>query len=227
MHDYTDIRTTPLRFHKFYWKIWIPVQVILGGWNFGKLSADFSAVDLYAGIDMAHYLISGVLFAAAMGGFFRWKRSALICVFAQMAENIIYVLAMFVMAQQMGGDTAFALSAVIGTLIRCIPVGIYYYNRRKLFVKGGYTRQQMAAINNGADNSFAGSFKQSSNTYNNMYGNGYNTYSNTNGYGAQQTDNADETFAPDADGLTRFCPHCGKHLPNSPNFCIYCGAKLK
>ena len=99
MHDYTDIRTTPLRFHKFYWKIWIPVQVILGGWNFGKLSADFSAVDLYTAIDMAHYLISGVLFAAAMGGFFRWKRSALICVFAQMAENIIYVLAMFVMSQ--------------------------------------------------------------------------------------------------------------------------------
>ena len=209
MKEYTNISTTPLKFHKFYWKIWMPVQIVLGGWNFGIITADLSAADLLTRIDAAHFIISGVLFAAAMGGFFRWKRSALICVFVQMAENIIYVVAMYMLTPPTAAGPDFALSAVIGTLIRCIPVSIYYYNRRKLFVKGGYTKEQMEAINNGQSNSFAGSFGR--NAQNNPYS-AYNAYSTTN--------------STDTSGAT-VCPHCKKTLPNNPNFCIYCGGRVK
>ncbi|MBQ6930233.1 MAG: zinc-ribbon domain-containing protein [Oscillospiraceae bacterium] len=201
MQEYTDIRTTPLKFHKFFWKIWIPVQVILGGWKFGTLTADFSALDVYTAIDAVYYLLSGVLFAAAMGGFFRWKRSALVSVFLQMAANIIYVLILFFLScTHLPNAANLAFGSVAGTFIRCILVGIYYYKRRRLFVKGGYTREQMQAINSGADNSFSGSLLQNSgNTQQN------HTYS----------------------GETPFCPHCGKQLAKSTNFCIYCGSRLK
>lgn len=216
MQEYTDIRTTPLRFHMFFWKIWIPVQVILGGWSFGKLTADFQNMDMLTTIDAGYYLISGVLFAMVMGGFFRWKRNALISLFAQMAINIVYAFAMYIIAAGSNGDTGFALSALIGTLIRCIPVGIYYYKRRKLFVPGGYTKEQMEAINRGADNSFSGSFRNS------MQNSTRSTYSSY----TTQYSNAEENIT-DAEGIKRVCPHCGRQLPNNPNFCIYCGGKLK
>ncbi len=218
MKTYTDIRTTPLKFHKFYWKIWMPIQVILGGWNFGNLSANMQSLDVFSRVDMAHFLLSGVLFAMAMGGFYRWKLSALVCVFAQMAENMIYVMAMYMATAASGGDTNFAVSAVIGTLIRCIPVGIYYYNRRKLFVKGGYTKEQMQTINSGADNSFAGSFGNGGYTNSNAYPNPYKTQQNT----EEQT-----THPTDSEGLRRVCPFCGNDAADSSNFCIHCGEKLK
>ena len=228
MKTYTDIRTTPLKFHKFYWKIWMPVQIVLGGWNFGLLSANVQDIDVYTRVDLAHYLLSGVLFAMAMGGFFRWKRSALVSVFAQIAENIVYVAAMYLVAVTTGGDTNFTLSALIGTLIRCIPVGIYYYNRRKLFVKGGYTRQQMEEINRGVSNSFAGSF------FNNTNNNGYNPYVNgtdsmSNGHNAYQPQqNTEEPAYPtDSEGLHRVCPYCGKDVAENSAYCIHCGEKLK
>ena len=234
MYEYTDIRTTPLKFHKFYWKIWMPIQVILGGWNFGTLSVNLQSMDVYTRVDMAHYLLSGVLIAGAMGGFFRWKRSALIYVFAQMAENLVYVAAMYIAAAASGGDTGFALSAVIGTLIRCIPVSIYYYKRRKLFVKGGYTKEQMENINRGMDNSFAGSFRNSGypnstyNSSNSNYGSSYNPYgSSYNPYAAPQNTEEPAAHPTDSQGLHRVCPFCGKDVTDSSNFCIYCGEKLK
>jgi len=188
----------------FFWKIWIPVQIILGGWNFGTLSADMQAIDLYTAIDMVYYLLSGVLFAAALGGFFRWKRSALISVFIQMAANILYVLIAFVLAYSQTPSTAnLAFGSVAGTFIRCIPVGIYYYKRRRLFVKGGYSRQQMQAMqNSGYSASFSGSFAQNSRTYS-----------------STQQENSGEQ--------PHFCHNCGRQLPNNPNFCIYCGTKLR
>lgn len=209
MNEYTDIRTAPLKFHKFYWKIWIPVQIILGGVTFGTITANFSIPDLYTAVDAVYYLLSGVLFAAAFGGFFRWKRSALISVFAQMAANIIYVFIVFYLSvtDMPGITTNLAISSVIGTLIRCFFVGIYYYKRRALFVKGGYTREQLQYINSGADNSFSGSFRSSTDTAS-PYGNAQHSA---------------DTYS----GQTLFCPHCGRQLAKSTNFCIYCGGKLK
>ena len=231
MKTYTDIRTTPLKFHKFYWKIWMPIQVILGGWNFGTLSVNMQSADVYTRVDMAHFLLSGVLFATAMGGFFRWKRSALISVFAQIAENLVYVVALYLAAAASGGDTNYAQATVIGTLIRSIVVGVYYYNRRKLFVKGGYTREQMEQINRGGSNSFAGSFVNNG-TGGNVYGNtGYNTYGNVQGgynpYEPQQNTEEQPAHPVDSEGLRRVCPYCGKDVADSSVFCIHCGEKLK
>lgn len=204
MNSYTDISTTPLKFHRFFWKIWIPIQIILGAYNLAATAAEMPALDIYYGIDIAYFMISGVLFAAAFGGFFRWKRSGLISLFMQMAINIIYVIVLFfIYTKFMPDSTNLAFGSVVGTFIRCVPVGIYYYKRRNLFVKGGYSREQMQQINQGRPQSFSGSFANSG-SY------AYNS--------AQQTDNAAQV---------RFCPNCGKQLTNSPNFCIYCGARLK
>jgi len=204
MNQYTDINTTPLRFHKFYWKIWIPLQIILGAYNFAVTVADMGAPDIYYAIDIGYFLLSGILFGAAFGGFFRWKRSALVSLFIQMALNIVYVLVLFfIYAKIMPDSLGLAFGSVAGTFIRCIPVGIYYYKRRALFVKGGYSYRQLQDMQaKGYSTSFSGSFAQN------------NTYT------------ADTT--PQQDNVAvNYCHNCGKQLPNNPNFCIYCGTKLR
>lgn len=204
MNTYTDINTTPLKFHRFFWKIWIPIQIILGGYNLGMTVAEMPALDIYYGIDIAYFMLSGILFAAAFGGFFRFKRSALVSLFMQMAINIIYVLVLFFIYTKFMPDSVnLAFGSIVGTFIRCVPVGIYYYKRRNLFVKGGYSKEQMQQINGGIPQSFSGSFANSS-SY---------TYSNAQG--------------ENSNAQAHFCHNCGKQLQNNPNFCIYCGTKLK
>ena len=200
MKTYTDIRTTPLKFHKFFWKIWIPLNIILGGWNLGTTLVNMQQLDFYYAIDIFYYFTSAVLFAFVFSGFFRWKRNALVALFLQMAVNIVYVMVLYVLfSQKMPGNASLANGTLVGTLLRCLAIGIYYYNRRKLFVKGGYTNQQLAQIfGSSQNNSFAGSFVNSQTPLQNMQ-------------------NAE----------SHFCHNCGKQLTNNPNFCIYCGTKLK
>ena len=197
MKEYTNITTTPLKFHKFFWRIWLPVQVILGSVNFATTVAEMSTFDKFHMIDIGYYTLSVFLFGAAFGGFFRWKKSALVAVFAQMALNLVYVMVLYVLfSNRMPDSMSLAKANVAGTVIRCVIVGVYYFNRRKLFVKGGYTDQQLAAMRQTATaNSFAGSFVN------------------------QQE--------PQTTTEANFCVHCGKPLANSPNFCIYCGGRLK
>ena len=79
------------------------------------------------------------LTAAYFIGFFRWKKYAWYCLFAQLiSEAVLYtatfILSVFILPQY----TSTVIGVLIGFLIRGIPMGIYYYKRRGLFSTEGY-----------------------------------------------------------------------------------------
>lgn len=216
MNQYHNHSTTPMLFHRIYWLIWTPAQIAMSVPVIIQNMRALGGADFFGVIEFGYSLVTALLMAAYFIGFFSWKLYGWYALMAQLVLNTAYAFAsLFVL---MGDDSSFAFALVTGTLIRCIPVGIYYYKRRPLFSAKGF------------DIPAAGVFFSGGAAYqrqNNPYQNQYNMNNQQN---PQQTppqrENPVEHTAENGE-RTYFCPVCGKEVKQTSNFCINCGAKLK
>ena len=139
MKKYTDHNSTPLKFHKFFHYVWTPITLLVSIILLFTLFSGFSYNNVGSAVYVTFSVLNFALTAAYFIGFFRWKKYAWYCFFAQLiSEAVLYtatlILSVFILPQY----TSTVIGVLIGFSIRGIPMGIYYYKRRGLFSTEGY-----------------------------------------------------------------------------------------
>ena len=213
MDKHYNHSTAPLLFHRIYWLIWTPAQIALGVPGIVEAAKSLNTADLYATLDFAYALLTCLLMAIYFVAFFSWKLHGWYALMAQLVMNTAYAFASLLVFPT--DDRAYAISLVIGTLIRCVPVGIYYYKRKPLFAPKGFDIPAAGMVFSGG-----AAYQRTQNPQN-----------------AQWQQNQPDTQPPlsaqpfvntDTDGERIYtCPECGGQVKQDSCFCIHCGAKLK
>ena len=139
MKKYTDHNSTPLKFHKFFHYVWTPITLLVSIILLFILFRGFSYNNVGSAVYVTFSVLNFALTAAYFIGFFRWKKYAWYCLFAQLiSEAVLYtaalILSVFILPQYIST----VIGVLIGFSIRGIPMGIYYYKRRGLFSTEGY-----------------------------------------------------------------------------------------
>lgn len=139
MKKYTDHNSTPLKFHKFFHYVWTPITLLVSIILLFTLFRGFSYNNVGSAVYVTFSVLNFALTAAYFIGFFRWKKYAWYCLFAQLiSEAVLYtaalILSVFILPQYIST----VIGVLIGFSIRGIPMGIYYYKRRGLFSTEGY-----------------------------------------------------------------------------------------
>ena len=139
MKKYTDHNSTPLKFHKFFHYVWTPITLLVSIILLFALFRGFSYNNVGLAVYVTFSVLNFALTAAYFIGFFRWKKYAWYCLFAQLiSEAVLYtatlILSVFILPQYIST----VIGVLIGFSIRGIPMGIYYYKRRGLFSTEGY-----------------------------------------------------------------------------------------
>ena len=140
--------------------------------------------------------------------FFSWKLHGWYALMAQLVINVGYAFASLIISAD---DRSYAISLVIGTLIRCIPVGIYYYKRKPLFSPKGFDIPAAGMLFSGG-----AAYQRKQNPQNTQW---------------QQADeqpqpNPSANFDEKGERIY-ICPECGGKVKQNASFCVLCGAKLK
>ena len=230
MNQFNNRTPQQMLFHKIYWLIWTPAQITMGvmaAWELKDAISTFTAWEM---ADFIYGIVTVLLMATYFTGFFKNKRYAWQALMTQLVINMIYAfVALF--AYSNSGDSSLGVSLIIGTSIRCIPVGIYYRNRKEFFTKEG-TPMQQGGI-------FFGGYQPPRNSQWNGQNNQNQQWNNQQWHNQQNTQftqpqNAEnpqpQQTVQDTDGqniTTVLCPFCGKKVKPTSNFCIYCGKKLR
>ena len=213
MNQYHDHLKTPLLFHRIYWMIWTPAQIVLGVPGIIAAAKSLNSADIYAVLDFGYALLTCLFMAVYFVAFFSWKLHGWYALMAQLVMNVAYAFASLLVFPN--DDRSYAISLVIGTLIRCIPVGIYYYKRRPLFSAKGF------------DIPAAGMFFSGGAAYQRTQ-NRQNTQWQQNQPNTQPPLSAQPFVNTETDGERIYtCPECGGQVKQDVCFCVHCGAKLK
>lgn len=213
MNQYHDHLKTPLLFHRIYWMIWTPAQIVLGVPGIIAAAKSLNSADIYAVLDFGYALLTCLFMAVYFVAFFSWKLHGWYALMAQLVMNVAYAFASLLVFPN--DDRSYAISLVIGTLIRCIPVGIYYYKRRPLFSAKGF------------DIPAAGMFFSGGAAYQRTQ-NRQNTQWQHNQPDTQPPLSAQPFVNTETDGERIYtCPECGGQVKQDVCFCVHCGAKLK
>ena len=213
MNQYHDHLKTPLLFHRIYWMIWTPAQIVLGVPGIIAAAKSLNGADIYAVLDFGYALLTCLFMAVYFVAFFSWKLHGWYALMAQLVMNVAYAFASLLVFPN--DDRSYAISLVIGTLIRCIPVGIYYCKRRPLFSAKGFNIPA------------AGMFFSGGAAYQRRQ-NQQNTQWQQNQPNTQPPLSAQPSESTDTDGERIYtCPECGGQVKQGVCFCVHCGAKLK
>lgn len=139
MKKYTDYYSTPLKFHKFFHYVWTPVTLLISLVVLFIMFRSFSYNNIGSAVYITFAVFNFALTIAYFIGFFRWKKYAWYCLFAQLiSEAVLYtvtfILSVFILPQYI----LTLAGVIIGFSIRGIPMSIYYYKRRGLFSTEGF-----------------------------------------------------------------------------------------
>ena len=205
MNKHYNHRQTPLLFHRIYWLMWTPAQIVMGFPGIIEAFGGLQTADIYGIADFIYAVLTVFLMAVYFVAFFSWKLHGWYALMAQLVINVIYAFVSLAVTWQ--DDAAFALSLVIGTLIRCIPVGIYYMKRKPLFAPKGFDIPAAGFL-------FPG-------------GAAYQGQQNQQ-WQPPQNDHPQPAASFDENGERAYiCPKCGSAVKPTSNFCIHCGTRLK
>ena len=234
MNQFNNRTPQQMLFHKIYWLIWTPAQITMGAMASWELKDAISTFTTWEMADFIYGIVTVLLMATYFTGFFKNKRYAWQALMTQLVLNMVYaVVALYIFSRS--GDSTYGMSLIIGTSIRCIPVGIYYSNRKHLFTKEGTPMPQGSIFFGGGQpprgngwNGQNNQWNQNNNQWNNQQ---WQNSQNTQFTQPQNAENPQpQQTAPDTNGqntTTAVCPFCGKKVKPTSNFCIYCGKKLK
>lgn len=136
---YNAIETTPLRFHKFIWFVWMPFSLlvaVLNAWEaivgfLGFLpttdSVALTAIVVGCLLEMAFVVAPVLIFI----GFFRWKKFSWYILLFLSVSNI--VCSPFFLPDTIKTEgVASATGSIFGVILDIITV-VYYWKRQRLF----------------------------------------------------------------------------------------------
>ncbi|MEL7658911.1 MAG: zinc-ribbon domain-containing protein [Bacillota bacterium] len=137
MEQYYIKEETPLKFHKFFWYVSLPLGfLVLIGSMISEIREIVFFSWLYA-IDIGYYVIALTLMLVCFIGFFEWKSYAWYGVMIYLSVIVLYnLIGVIIYAVYLPDEIGTAIGQLLGILIYAILVGIYYKKRRPLFFTG-------------------------------------------------------------------------------------------
>ena len=197
MKSYSRLEETPLKFHRIYASVVLPIDFFINLYSFFtillSLKGGFDGWDIFYLALTVTYI---VLIFLSFRGLLTFRRSGLLAVLALTAMQICDNAYTFYLSYR-GGDQVFMFSALLAVLIMA-SIFLYYFLRRKLFKKGGMTRDEIMMALGGVKAPLTESVK------------------------VEEEETVEEEDVGEYD-----CPRCGFHITDGKVFCPKCGAQTR
>jgi hypothetical protein len=201
MYQYYDSASTPLKFHKFFRYVLLPVNFLTGLISLVSEPDGMPVFSWLYAVDIGYFLIMLSLILVCFIGFFGWQSYAWYGVFAYLGVNLLYTLFTVALYALYISDTTrpgVIAGQFFGAVAYAVLVGIYYIKRRPLFFPNPVRP---------------------------------NTYAYVDAANTAQSGVSGSTVTTGVPGVTaapavKYCRQCGYELLPGSNFCTKCGTPV-
>ena len=198
MKKYLDLKNTPLKFHRIYAAVVLPLDMFLNIYSLITIIASITknGAGTWDWISLGTTIIYLVLIMASFRGLLVFKKRGLYAVWTLLGLQIVDNAYTFYLSYS-AGDTVFVLSSALSILILSSII-VYYVLRRNLFTKEGIDVAAFMA-------------KKSEEVQR-----------------QQESFVPTETIVDvEEDVGESDCPRCGYHITDGKVFCPKCGAQTR
>lgn len=198
MKKYLDLKNTPLKFHRIYAAVVLPLDMFLNIYSLITIIASITknGAGTWDWISLGTTIIYLVLIMASFRGLLVFKKRGLYAVWTLLGLQIVDNAYTFYLSYS-AGDTVFVLSSALSILILSSII-VYYVLRRNLFTKEGIDVAAFMA-------------KKSEEVQR-----------------QQESFVPTETTVDVEEDVGEYdCPRCGYHITDGKVFCPKCGAQTR
>ncbi len=198
MKKYLDLKNTPLKFHRIYAAVVLPLDMFLNIYSLITIIASITknGAGTWDWISLGTTIIYLVLIMASFRGLLVFKKRGLYAVWTLLGLQIVDNAYTFYLSYS-AGDTVFVLSSALSILILSSII-VYYVLRRNLFTKEGIDVAAFMA-------------KKSEEVQR-----------------QQESFIPTETIVDVEEDVGEYdCPRCGYHITDGKVFCPKCGAQTR
>lgn len=198
MKNYLDLKSTPLKFHRIYAAVVLPLDMFLNIYSLITIIASITknGAGTWDWISLGTTIIYLVLIMASFRGLLVFKKRGLYAVWTLLGLQIVDNAYTFYLSYS-AGDTVFVLSSALSILILSSII-VYYVLRRNLFTKEGIDVAAFMA-------------KKSEEVQR-----------------QQESFVPTETIVDVEEDVGEYdCPRCGYHITDGKVFCPKCGAQTR
>lgn len=198
MKKYLDLKNTPLKFHRIYAAVVLPLDMFLNIYSLITIIASITknGAGTWDWISLGTTIIYLVLIMASFRGLLVFKKRGLYAVWTLLGLQIVDNAYTFYLSYS-AGDTVFVLSSALSILILSSII-VYYVLRRNLFTKEGIDVAAFMA-------------KRSEEVQR-----------------QQESFVPTETIVDVEEDVGEYdCPRCGYHITDGKVFCPKCGAQTR
>lgn len=198
MKKYLDLKKTPLKFHRIYAAVVLPLDMFLNIYSLITIIASITknGAGTWDWISLGTTIIYLVLIMASFRGLLVFKKRGLYAVWTLLGLQIVDNAYTFYLSYS-AGDTVFVLSSALSILILSSII-VYYVLRRNLFTKEGIDVAAFMA-------------KKSEEVQR-----------------QQESFVPTETIVDVEEDVGEYdCPRCGYHITDGKVFCPKCGAQTR
>lgn len=198
MKKYLDLKNTPLKFHRIYAAVVLPLDMFLNIYSLITIIASITknGAGTWDWISLGTTIIYLVLIMASFRGLLVFKKRGLYAVWTLLGLQIVDNAYTFYLSYS-AGDTVFVLSSALSILILSSII-VYYVLRRNLFTKEGIDVAAFMA-------------KKSEEVQR-----------------QQESFVPTETIVDVEEDVGEYdCPRCGYHITDGKVFCPKCGAQTR
>lgn len=198
MKKYLDLKNTPLKFHRIYAAVVLPLDMFLNIYSLITIIASITknGAETWDWISLGTTIIYLVLIMASFRGLLVFKKRGLYAVWTLLGLQIVDNAYTFYLSYS-AGDTVFVLSSALSILILSSII-VYYVLRRNLFTKEGIDVAAFMA-------------KKSEEVQR-----------------QQESFVPTETIVDVEEDVGEYdCPRCGYHITDGKVFCPKCGAQTR
>ena len=198
MKKYLDLKNTPLKFHRIYAAVVLPLDMFLNIYSLITIIASITknGAGTWDWISLGTTIIYLVLIMASFRGLLVFKKRGLYAVWTLLGLQIVDNAYTFYLSYS-AGDTVFMLSSALSILILSSII-VYYVLRRNLFTKEGIDVAAFMA-------------KKSEEVQR-----------------QQESFVPTETIVDVEEDVGEYdCPRCGYHITDGKVFCPKCGAQTR
>lgn len=198
MKKYLDLKNTPLKFHRIYAAVVLPLDMFLNIYSLITIIASITknGAGTWDWISLGTTIIYLVLIMASFRGLLVFKKRGLYAVWTLLGLQIVDNAYTFYLSYT-AGDTVFVLSSALSIIILSSII-VYYVLRRNLFTKEGIDVAAFMA-------------KKSEEVQR-----------------QQESFVPTETIVDVEEDVGEYdCPRCGYHITDGKVFCPKCGAQTR
>ena len=204
MKSYFDIKNTPLKFHRIYAAVVLPLDLFLNIYSLITIVSSITknGAVLWDWISLVTTAVYLVLIMSAFRGLLVFKKRGLYSLLALLVLQVIDNAYTFYLSYR-SGDSVFVISSILSILI-LLSIFAYYFLRRKLFTKEGIDVATFMARRN-RESSYPSEMMKESYVP---------------GIDVVEENEEEERMEYD-------CPRCGFHITDGKVFCPKCGAQTR